>query len=189
MYPVAPIKVYPEPDGTYEIEVWRQVPGWEAEGYWGSDHGRVRKHEQVLRPDRSGPYDRYTLTDGRVGAPYSCTRKRRFCGHQIIALTFIGHYPSGCRSINHKDGSKRNNRPENLEYTSHSANNRHAYEVLGRLTNQGTRHGMCKLTEANVVEIRALRESGEMLKTIAAQFAVTVETVYDIVRRRSWKHI
>ena len=52
--------------------------------------------------------------------------------------------------------------------------------------NRGETHGMRKLTEANV---RSIRADTRKPKYIASDFAVTVTTIYDILRRRSWQHI
>lgn len=46
------------------------------------------------------------------------------------------------------------------------------------------------LTEEDVLEIRKLRKTTRMtLKEIGKQFNVSMYTIHDIVKRRSWKHI
>lgn len=49
--------------------------------------------------------------------------------------------------------------------------------------------GNSKLTSSDVLEIRSLAKSGELYKTIALAKGVKEDTVGDIVRRKSWKHV
>ena len=44
--------------------------------------------------------------------------------------TFVGNSKY---EINHKDGDKTNNRLENLEYVTHSENQKHSYRVLNNI--------------------------------------------------------
>jgi hypothetical protein len=46
-----------------------------------------------------------------------------------------------------------------------------------------------RLTEDQVREIRSRRSSGESLNEIASVFGVTFQTVSEIARRRSWRHV
>lgn len=62
--------------------------------------------------------------------------------HSVVAAAFIGARPEGME-INHKDGDKANNRPENLEYVTHSENLSHAY-ATGLLRPQGSDKTHCK---------------------------------------------
>jgi hypothetical protein len=47
--------------------------------------------------------------------------------HLLIATTFLGKKTDGLQ-INHIDGDKSNNSPENLEYCTQSENMKHAYK-------------------------------------------------------------
>lgn len=51
--------------------------------------------------------------------------------HQLVAAAFIGPKPKG-KEVNHKDGNKKNNRADNLEYCTRSENILHSYWHLGR---------------------------------------------------------
>jgi Mor family transcriptional regulator len=48
---------------------------------------------------------------------------------------------------------------------------------------------MSKLTEADVVAIRAAHEAGELNTDLAIRYNVSKLTISKIVNRRSWKHI
>lgn len=55
---------------------------------------------------------------------------------------------------------------------------------------KGSRLPQAKLTETEVIEIKALIEEDELsLKSIAQMFGVTVRTVTDIKSRRCWKSV
>jgi hypothetical protein len=53
----------------------------------------------------------------------------------------------------------------------------------------GITHGMARLTESNVREIRILRSIGWLRKEIAKKFQVSGQHIADIVNGKRWKHI
>lgn len=54
-------------------------------------------------------------------------QRKQFYVHRLVALTFIEN-ALNLTDVNHKDGVKTNNNVSNLEWTSHSANLKHAFE-------------------------------------------------------------
>lgn len=75
--------------------------------------------------------------------------------------------------------------PKHLRWATRAENE--ADKILNKTDNRGSRHGMSKLNEAQVIEIRSLYSSTNMLqKEIAETYSITRMTVSDIVRRRSW---
>jgi hypothetical protein len=70
-----------------------------------------------------------------------------FTIHRIIAKCFIPN-PENKPIVNHKDGIKHNNIPENLEWSTSAENNLHAYRVL---KHQG-RGGVPKDSEKAVLQ-------------------------------------
>ena len=88
-------------------EKWLPVPGYEGL-YEVSDHGKVRSRKKVLKehPMRNGYYNVSLFKDGKYKA---------YGIHRLVALAFIPnreHLPQ----VNHKDGNKKNNAVENLEW-------------------------------------------------------------------------
>ena len=60
----------------------------------------------------------------------------------------------------------------------------------GRKANfEGSNHPLSKLDEIDVLFIRQEREFGKKLKDIANKFGITFQTVSDICRGKTWKHL
>lgn len=108
--------------------------------------------------------------------------------HRLVWRHFNGPIQQGL-TINHKNGKKDDNRPENLELATYSEQQIHATRILkvGHACNQnGEKNSMAKLTEAMVREIRRRRRAGENLIPIAKDFGIAMQTVSRIVRRDRW---
>ena len=77
--------------------------------------------------------------------------------HVLVLETFVGPCPPGmqCR---HLDGNRQNNRRKNLVWGTHAENE--ADRVRHGNLLRGSRHGMSKITEADISEIRRLRREG-----------------------------
>lgn len=110
--------------------------------------------------------------------------------HRLVYLHFFGQIPPGL-TINHKNGVRNDNRPENLEVATYAQQIRHSREVLlhpGK-AQDGEKNDMAKLTEKAVREIRRRRAAGERLKSIAADFGVSDRTVSKIARGERWRSV
>lgn len=112
-------------------ECWKRCP--QCEGYEVSDHGRVRVRARTT-PTPSGPRSlpardlRLTI----LGNGYAQVRlgKTKHLVHRLIALAFVkGDHDL---VVNHKNGIRADNRADNLEWITQSANCRHGYTHLGR---------------------------------------------------------
>jgi len=170
-----------------ETEEWRPVVGYDGI-YEVSSLGRVRRQQPyhtasgLLRPyfGNTG-YQRACLwREGR----YS----QRFI-HQLVAEAFIGHRPDGYE-VNHKDGNKLNNSPENLEWVTRSENVLHAL-AMG-LRKPPRIHGealpFAKLTTAAVRAIR-LATPDVSAAELAQRFGVSRCTIYGVRAYRTWTHV
>lgn len=114
------------------VEYWKTVKGFEGR-YEVSSLGRVRsippmvKHPKIRKKflDKDG-YEGCSLRgDGKY-----FTKKV----HRLVAEAFIPNQENE-REINHKNGDKKDNRVENLEWVSHSENQRHKNRVLKKYNN------------------------------------------------------
>lgn len=171
-------------------EIWKPVVGHETI-YSVSSLGRVRRETaqcntwagRILRPNRlASGYDIATLFDGG-------NRSYRRV-HQLVAEAFIGPCPPNLQ-VNHKNGIKHDNRPENLEYITQQENIRHAWNVLKNCkARRGTASTAAKLTEEQVLIMRRMyAENRQPFHVIAEQFGVTAMTAWHIIRRNTWTHV
>lgn len=113
-------------------------------------------------------------------------RKRTTSVHTLVLKTFVGPCPDGmvCR---HLDSNQTNNHISNLAWGTPRENSQDM--ILHGTSTPGERHGMVKLTEKDVVEIRSRYASGETQTAIAKDFPVTQTNISLIVLRRKWKHV
>jgi hypothetical protein len=123
----------------------------------------------------------HVMVDGRRMSPMA---------HRVVWVHLNGPIPEGL-TINHKNGIKSDNRPENLEIATFSEQRQHALDVLHVKKHHpiGSKHPKTHLTEADVLQIRNLRKSGAMVKDIAAEYGMKPKAVSAICCRRTWKHI
>jgi hypothetical protein len=108
--------------------------------------------------------------------------------HQLVARAFVSNEEC-LREINHKNGNKADNAARNLEWTTRSANIRHAFRTGLNKPRRGEQCAHAKLTAQQVFAIRRLRQRGQTLTTLAVQFGVSITGVWNILNGRSWKHI
>lgn len=107
--------------------------------------------------------------------------------HRVVAAAFIGPCPGGMQ-VNHKDGDKKNNRADNLEYATCGENVRHGWAAGLYRRRQGESAGNAKLTEDDVRTIRAIYPTKSTTE-LAELYGVSQSQVWAIVRRKSWTHV
>lgn len=109
--------------------------------------------------------------------------------HRIIWQMKYGDIPKGYE-INHKNGVKTDNRPENLEAITPSQNKYHAINELGIFYGaRGEQSGMSKLTNLDVIKMKKLRKAGKKVKDIAKEYSVSISTTSNILNNRAWIHV
>ncbi len=109
--------------------------------------------------------------------------------HILVLEAFAGPRPEGMEVCHFPDRTRTNNRIENLRWGT-DKDNANDRTIHGTFANRkGEAHPLVKLTDADVVEIRRLRETGMYLKDIAARFPVGPQMISLIVRRIRWTHI
>jgi hypothetical protein len=117
---------------------------------------------------------------------------RRETVHRLVAAMFCNGYAPG-KVVNHKNGDRQDNRAENLEWVSNQENLIHAKEVLGsrvlHLDQDGERNKMAKLTAAQVLEIKRLRDEGWLQKDLAEKFGVLQNCISRILSGKRWKTV
>lgn len=118
--------------------------------------------------------------------------------HRIVYLSSVGEIPDGM-TINHKNGIKSDNRPSNLEVMTYKEQMLHATHVLkagGAANQRGEENHQHRLTKARVAEIRRHvphildemhHRQSRTISLFARRFGVRYQTVWDVVRGRTWK--
>lgn len=160
-------------------EIWKPVPGFEGL-YSVSSQGRVRSERVVvLKGDiNNWGYPQVAL---HVDGTYL---KRSI--HSLVAEAFIGPRPPK-QVVNHINGIKTDNRPDNLEYTTQSGNHKHAYRT--GLKRVGEKHHRAKLCEGDIRLIRAANITPRgAAAALAKQLGVSVVTIRKIHRGVTWEH-
>ena len=128
--------------------------------------------------------------NGRGYLRVHCCGKLR-CIHLLMAVTFLGEKPSGME-VNHKDGNKKNNRPENLEYVTRSYNMKHAFESGLASAKKGEENWKGRLTKSEVLRLRGIKKQegnlkGAEIRKVAETLGVTKSAVYSAISgKRSW---
>lgn len=94
--------------------------------------------------------------------------------HRLVWTVLRGPIPDGM-DINHKDGNRTNNHPDNLEVLTRGDNHRHAYRVLGRKPSKSVPAPIVDKLRASA---RALREKGLSFSAIARELGVSQTTAF-----------
>jgi hypothetical protein len=101
--------------------------------------------------------------------------------HRVIALAFVPN-PDNKPIVNHIDGNKQNNKPENLEWVTIKENVQHAIDNGLASTGLGGYAG--KFTEEERNDILARWNSGETMRSIARDLGVSHTLIGSIVHGR-----
>ena len=104
--------------------------------------------------------------------------------HRIVYAAKVGPLQIG-KEINHKNGIKTDNSPENLELVTSGQNQRHCWAIgLRRAEDNNT----ARLTTEQALDIRQRLKEGETINDIADAFSVTRNIVENIKHGRTWMH-
>jgi hypothetical protein len=125
---------------------------------------------------------------------YVCVTIRDAAGHtrtkrvaRLVLEAFVGDCPPGMQARHFPDRDKRNNSVGNLKWGTAEDNARDR-DVHGT-TAKGEKSGNSKLKEPQVLEIRRRCKNGEARQQIADDFHITIRALFNILARRTWKHL
>ena len=128
------------------MEIWKKIEGYE--NYYISNYGNVKSlkknkikllKQENNKGNNKGFYKRVSLCKNNVVI--------RFQVHRLVAIYFIENKENK-KCVNHIDGNPSNNNVNNLEWVTHSENERHSYNVLGKINNNR------KLDESAILDIK-----------------------------------
>ncbi len=108
--------------------------------------------------------------------------------HRFVAMIFLSDKSDQGLEVLHYDGNPLNNSLENLRWGTRKENCADAirHGTLGEA--RGERHGMSKLTEDDVMQIRDLRALGLTQREIGYLFGVNQSQINRILRGKRWQH-
>lgn len=176
------------------MEIWKAVPGLENR-YFASNTGKIKGiftcgghgRPRILKTclDECGYEKIYIKTD---------TGKRTTRVHILVCLAFVGPKPSDRHTVNHKDGNKLNNTPDNLEWATFSQQMVHAYKVLDMGKNLARGYGnhwLAVYTDDEIREIRRLYQSGMGYHKIMNHFGNKSSwvTIQRIITGKCYQHV
>lgn len=166
-------------------EEWRTIPS--APDYEASSHGAVRRRvagrflpagAHLTQTDCHG----YRVVGLRVNRQH-----RTGMVHALVLEAFIGPRPSRLHVVAHADGSRDNNRVENLRWATMRENEadkrQHGTAGLGEQNSQS------KLTAQQVRDIREAAAAGVKQVAIAAHYGVSAPAICKIVAGEVWSHV
>jgi len=108
--------------------------------------------------------------------------------NRVVALALLPN-PHNHPDVNHIDGNKANNHPSNLEWSSRSANEKHAFRT-GLKATRGSQNSNAKLSPAEVIKIRAMaNDQGSTPADLARRFKVSAATIRSILGGKTWTHL
>lgn len=171
-------------------EQWVDVAEFEGI-YRVSNMGRVKALSISKKRGRSyqmrGEYmlKQKLATNGYLGVTLQNNSTRKFISvHRLVALHFIPN-PENKPTVNHKFGSKNDNRSSGLEWATHKEQINHA-DSTGLRDINGENHKMSKLNNESVAFIR---NSGLSVAKLAEKFDVNQTCIRKVIKCQTWAHL
>lgn len=171
-----------------KTELWQEIPGYPD--YEASNLGRIRSWKsgngrgdraivpRILRsaPDSYGYQQVVLMKDGDRYA-----RKV----HHLVLWAFVGERPHRHMEACHGPAGRSNNSIDNLSWGTKTKNHGEDRRRDGTSSN-GEQNGRAKLNEHNIIEIR---NSTLNKNDLAMKFGVSICTINDILKGRTWTHV
>lgn len=184
---------YVNENGLVCQEEWKSILGFEGL-YDVSNLGRLKSYfRNGNRGKGRGCFMIKKQRIGNKGYLSSNFRKKNFSKdfrmHRVVATAFIPN-PENKPEVNHKGNvpNKTDNRVWMLEWSTSSENKKHARKNGLVVNAHGINHPHSKLTDDDVLEIRASSKTRQRKET-AEKYNISVATVWLIVSGKSWKHL
>lgn len=133
-------------------------------------------------------------TRNRAGTEYQIInfstvngKKKTFRAHRLVLMAFNPTEGMEQLEVNHKDGNKKNNSLDNLEWCTPSENQKHAFKLGLQKPRRGEKSNFSKLTEKDAIKIFELREEGLTHKQIAEIIGCSSSNISYILKGKTWQ--
>ena len=175
-------------------EIWLDIKGYEG-SYQVSSLGRVKSLARVIEY-RKGIYGNKkeiilkTFKDRKGYLKYKLCKngkEKSVISHRLVALAFL-HNLNQKPEVNHINGIKDDNRLENLEWCTSSENTIHALNEKLKIPQKVSEHGMSKLTEEKVLEIRLIGRT-KTTKELGKMYNVDRTLISKVLLNKIWNHV
>lgn len=174
----------------HEDEEWRLVKDWP---YEVSNLGRVRR-----------TFSKYGRWSGRhlslksLNCGYPFVRLHHRCDvwqihvHRLVCDAFHGPSPSDRHEVRHLDGTRDNNRADNLCWGTYEENKEdmrtHGTKCWGE------KSGKAKFRNIDIIHIRSAYKNHKgsdraFCRVTAEQYSVCEATILNILKRKTWGHL
>lgn len=92
-----------------------------------------------------------------TGYLYVTLNGKQLAVHRLVAQAFLPN-PNNLPQVNHKDGNKKNNCVDNLEWCSCSENMKHAFKnnLLNTKTEKRKKSNLINITKANISNLKRI---------------------------------
>jgi hypothetical protein len=178
----------PYPVGAVPGTPVRPIPGYEGL-YSVTEDGRVWSEVRAVHHRHSGtiliggkwlkPARR---RDGYLYVALLRNAVQKFSPvHRLVALAWLPAAAEDAKWINHKNGTKTDNRAVNLEWCTPSQNITHAYRTGLR------RAARALLSEVEVATLRGRIAAGEQQRRLAAEYGIAESAVSAIKHGRTYR--
>lgn len=171
-------------------EIWKDIEGYEGM-YQVSNLGRVKSLSR-----RCSTHWGTRLVPEKILKPqekefgYLCvnlhkdSKSKEFSIHRLVAFAFVPN-PSNKPDVNHNDGNKQNNYPENLEWVTNLENIQHAVRT-GLMSREQRTHFQQAGTAAVSKKVICLNTSEvfDSLEAAARNYNVSSTTIYNCIHHK-----
>lgn len=146
-----------------------------------------RSHSRKLRKEWTRLWGNTNSGGYRIYALRNSKGVKFFQAGRLVLLAFIGPCPKG-KECCHRDGNPRNNKLKNVRWGTRLSNMQD--KIRHGTSLQGESHNLAKLSELEVKEIRRRYRTENIRQCeLAIDYCVSYQTIYDIVARRTWRHV